>query len=201
MTTELASLAPWGEVVPGDRLLTVDDLLALPEDGHQYELVEGRLIRMPPAGGYSATQLSVRLILALGNYLDERPIGNITAPDGTFELGPRTGLVPDVGFIRRERVPPPNTPAYEKAIAGAPDLAVEIASPSQFRPELAAKARHYLAAGTSLVWIVWPRRKCIDVWHPGDLRPSLTLKIGDELDGEDVIPGFRYPLARLFAFS
>jgi Uma2 family endonuclease len=201
MTTETIALAPWGEVIPGDHLLTVDELLARPDDGCRYELVEGRLIRMPPAGGYSATQLAVRLILALGNYLTTHPVGSITAPDGTYEIGPRTGLVPDVGFIRAARVPPPGSPAHERAIAGAPDLAVEIASPTQYRPEMAAKARHYLAAGTSLVWVVWPRRKQVDVWRPGDLKPSRTLKIGDELVGEDIIPGFHYPLAQLFAFS
>lgn len=201
MATETAQLAPWGKVIPAERLLTVEDLLARPDDGQRYELVEGRLIRMPAAGGYSATQLAVRLILALGNFLVDHPVGSITAPDGTYELGPRTGLVPDVGFIRADRVPAPSSPAHEKAIAGAPDLAIEMVSPTQYRPEMAAKARHYLAAGTSLVWVVWPRRKQVDVWRPGDVKPSATLKVGDQLDGEDVISGFRYPAAHLFAFG
>ncbi len=59
------------------------------------------------------------------------------------------------------------------------------------------KARRYLDAGARLAWIVCPRRRQVDVWHPGDTAPK-TLAIGDTLDGEDVIPGFSHPVASLF---
>jgi len=81
----------------------------------------------------------------------------------------------------------------------APDLAVEAASKSQFLPEMAAKARDWLTAGVRLVWFVWPRTKQVDVWLPGNQNPARTLKIGDALDGLDVVPGFSHPLADLFA--
>lgn len=71
----------------------------------------------------------------------------------------------------------------DKAVPFAPDLAVEMASPSQYRPGMAEKARRYLTAGTQLVWIVWPKRRHIDVWRSGDLQPSQTLKAGDTLEG------------------
>jgi len=80
----------------------------------------------------------------------------------------------------------------------APDLAVEIASPTQYRPGMKAKAARYLAGGTALVWVVWPKRQQVDVWHPGATKP-VTLGLGDALDGEAVIPGFSYPIANLFA--
>ncbi len=63
---------------------------------------------------------------------------------------------------------------------------------------MAAKAQLYLAAGTRLVWVIWPRRQQVDVWHPNDKRPVLR-GVGDMLDGEDVVPGFTYPVASLFA--
>jgi hypothetical protein len=60
---------------------------------------------------------------------------------------------------------------------------------------MAAKARHYLCGGTALVWIVWIEEQAVDVWRPGDDRPSSTLTAGDQLDGEQVVPGFACPVA------
>lgn len=61
-----------------------------------------------------------------------------------------------------------------------------------------AKTAQYLGAGTRLVWIIWPRCRQVDVWHPGTRQPQ-TFGIGAVLDGEDVAPGFTYPVADLFA--
>jgi hypothetical protein len=63
---------------------------------------------------------------------------------------------------------------------------------------MARKAQRYLNAGTRLVWVVWPKRKEVDVWRPGDIKPSATLSVGDVLDGLDILPGFTYPVERLF---
>ena len=69
---------------------------------------------------------------------------------------------------------------------------------------MAAKMHIYLRGGTRPVWVVWPERQAVDVWRPGDLRPdaaamrpSATFDANDTLDGEDVVAGFRAPLARL----
>ena len=86
-----------------------------------------------------------------------------------------------------------------KPIPFAPDLAVEVSSPSQSAGDLAAKVALYLAGGTRLVWVVWPDRQQVDVWHPGDTQPSATLGVGDTLDGEDVIPGFIHSIGDIFA--
>jgi Uma2 family endonuclease len=79
-----------------------------------------------------------------------------------------------------------------------PDLAVEIASPSQSRADMASKARLYLQFGTALVWAVWPRHQRVDVWRPGGRRPSRILGSDDLLEGEDVVPCFSCPIAPLF---
>ena len=101
----------------------------------------------------------------------------------------------DVAFLRAERVPPEG--AEDAYIAGAPDLVVEIASPSQFRPEMGAKAWLWLQRGARLAWVVWPTRRQVDVWVPGRDEPR-TLILGDALDGADVLPGFSYTLTDLF---
>jgi Uma2 family endonuclease len=88
----------------------------------------------------------------------------------------------------------------DKPIPFAPDLAVEVVSPSQDADDMAAKVRTYFGGGTRLVWVMWPQSKHIDVWHPSQLdRPTKALVVGDDLDGEDVIPGFAYPVADVFA--
>ena len=86
-----------------------------------------------------------------------------------------------------------------KPIPFAPDLAVEVASPSQSTGDLAAKVALYLAGGTRLVWVIWPDRQQVDVWHPGDTQRAATRGVGAPLDGEDVIPGFIHPVADIFA--
>ncbi|HWE64912.1 MAG TPA: Uma2 family endonuclease [Chloroflexota bacterium] len=194
--------APWGELVPHEGLLTDDDLLALPDDGKMYELMEGRLLRMSPSGG-TATLLGVKLSSILYAFVSPHGLGAISGADGEYVLSkpgaPVTALAPDIGFVRADRVPPRDSPIHDKAWPLAPDLAVEVASPNQYRPGMATKAQVYLSSGVRLVWVVWPKRREVDIWHPGDTKPSRTLRMGDALDGEDVLPGFSYSLDQLFA--
>ncbi len=192
------TLAPWAEVVPGMGSMTTDDLLALPDDGWHYELVEGRLVRMPPSG-LEASSIGIILGAALLAFVRPRHLGIVTGEQGGYVLGPKTDLMPDVGFIRAERVPSRTSRAFKKLAPVAPDLAVEVASPNQYRPGMAKKAQYYLNAGTQLVWIVWPARQQIDIWEPGATEPRRTLKVGDMLDGGDVLLGFTYPVADIFA--
>jgi len=196
------TLAPWAEIVPGVGPVTVDVLLTMSDDGWRYEVVEGVLVRVAGRGLW-ATTIGRRLAGRLGDFVEDHDLGAVSGADGVYKFpGAETGLLPDAGFINaahRALVPDINKP-----VPFAPDLAAEIASPSQGAAEMAAKARLYLHAGTRLVWVVWPEQQAVDVWRPDDLRPdvgvmrpSATLGAGDTLDGEDVVPGFRAPLARL----
>ena len=199
-------LAPWAELVPEAGPMTTEDLLALPEDGHwQYELVEGRLVRMP-GSGFEASTIAVNLLTALGSFVKSHRLGRVTGADGTYNLTQpgdpgETALVPDVAFVRADRLPPRDSADYARALRLAPDLVAEVASPSQFRPELRDKAARYLRAGVRLVWLVWPSQQQVDVWRrDANGAPELvaTLQRDGALDGADVLPGFTYPLADLF---
>lgn len=100
---------------------------------------------------------------------------------------------PDVAFVTLERLPE----NVRDAVPLAPDLAVEVISKTDDFYQVDDKVDEYLRAGVRLVWIVRPIRKIIEVYHPGDRKPT-TLGIDDELDGEAVIPGFKLPVKALF---
>ncbi len=196
------TLAPWAEIVPDSGQTPVDALLTMPDDGWRYEVVEGVLVRMAGSGLW-ATTIGRRLAGRLGDFVEDHDLGVVSGADGVYKFpGAETGLLPDAGFLdaaHRALVPDINKP-----IPFAPDLAAEVASPSQHADDMAAKARIYIRGGTHLVWVIWPETQTVDVWRPGDLRPryqdmraSTRLAIGDSLDGEDIVPGFSILLARL----
>lgn len=195
------TLAPWAECVPGTAPMTVAGLLDYRgEDGWRYEVVEGVLIRV--AGSRpKANRVTDRLYRALGDFVEANRLGQTTPPDGVYDFErtgqPNTGLLPDIGFYHAFREP---LVEDDRPYPFAPDLAVEVASPSQKQGDLDAKARRYLRGGTALVWVIWPDSRAVDVWQPGDVqRPSGTLGVDDVLDGGETVFGFTYPIARLFA--
>jgi Uma2 family endonuclease len=175
----------------GTTPMTADQLAHLPDDGNRYELVEGRLIRMPPASFLSSV-VAATILRIIGNFVVERGLGLCAGADGGVRLKPNPDTVraPDVSFVRAERIPAGGlTAGYWP---GAPDLAVEVLSPSDRYPEVQRKVQEYLDAGTRLVWVVDPESRTATVFH-ADGR-STFLAAEDVLDGEDVLPGFRLPL-------
>jgi Uma2 family endonuclease len=195
-------IAPWAERVEGAGSMSADDLFALGEDtSHGYELVDGVLVRMSPTG-FQHGEIVFALGFALNAYVKLRKLGKVMAAETGYILSlpgqPDTVLAPDVSYVRAERVPARDDPNIAKFQRLAPDLVAEVASPDQFKPELAAKARLYLDAGVRLVWIVWPATQTVDVWRPGLDAPVATLASGEALDGLDVVPGFAHPAADLF---
>jgi Uma2 family endonuclease len=121
----------------------------------------------------------------------------MTGADGGYVLFPdrETLRVPDVGFIRKDRLPPRAERSRFPRLA--PDLAIEVLSPSDRMAEALSKVAMYLEAGVALVWLVDPAQRTIVVFQP-DASP-MTLRDGDILDGGDVLPAFSVPVAEIFA--
>src|SRR5579884_2980636 len=192
--------APWAEPVPDAPYpMTIAQMQALPDDAWQYELVDGRLVRMPGSGN-KASAIAMILASILVAFARPRRLGRVSGPDGEYNLtlpgaSTETALIPDVAFVRAGRLPALDSPAASAIPHLAPDLVAEVAPPSQSRPEMAAKARRYLDAGVRLAWVVWPDDKQVDVWHPGSDTPVATLREGDLPDGLDVLPGFTHPVS------
>ncbi|MBI3303795.1 MAG: Uma2 family endonuclease [Deltaproteobacteria bacterium] len=176
-------------------LMTADELLWLPDDDHKYELVAGELIRMPPSNFLHGT-----IAMNFGRLLSEHAIkydlGVVCTADTGFKLrqNPDTVRAPDVAFVSRERILVEGKP--EKFWPGAPDLAVEVVSPSDRFDHVLEKVEEYLAAGARLVWIALPRTQAVMVCRTA--REAKILRGEDELSGEDVLPGFVCRVKDLF---
>ncbi|HWE62665.1 MAG TPA: Uma2 family endonuclease [Chloroflexota bacterium] len=181
-----------------DRLMSADDLAGMPRH-EQYELVLGRLVPVAPASTDHGA-LGANLTRLVMNHVYEHRLGRTYIAETGFDITRpgdvgQTVLGADLAFIQADRVPARGRkPAFKKI---APDLVYEIASGDQTRAEMADKAKLWTGRGVRLCWIQWPRRRTIDVWHPGDPAPR-TLAVGDTLDGEEVLPGFRCPVAAAF---
>jgi Uma2 family endonuclease len=182
--------------------MTVKDLACLSDEIRGYELVEGRLVKAMPTGGGHGT-IGMKLGGRLELFVEEHHLGSVLSAETGFDLSqlgyPNTVLAPDLAFVRTERLPDRTSAEWDEYWQLAPDLVVEIASPTQYRPEMAAKARRWLVAGVRLIWVVWPRYRQVDVWRIGADDPVAVLSVGETLEGLDVVPGFACPVSRLFA--
>ena len=175
-------------------LFTAEDLFALPDDGFQYELIDGELVRMPPPG-FRHSRITTRVARFLDTFVDAHGLGTVV-DNGGFKLQetPEVVLAPDVAFVAADRLPP------EIEIVGypeiPPDLAVEVSSPSETRADIESKVERYFRAGVRLVWLLDPERKTISVRLPDGTASELA--VADTLKGGDVVPGFSVAVAELF---
>lgn len=182
-------------VMPSTALLTADDLLQLRIRGKCTELVGGVLVvREPP--GWTHGVVAMRLGAALANHAQRTGVGIVLAAETGFHLAsdPDTVRAPDVAFVRRDRLPPPDTVGYPVL---SPDLAVEILSPRDRPGEVLAKVADWLSAGARLVWVIDPQRRLARVYRLDGTEAQLHAD--DTLDGEDVLPGFACPLATILS--
>ena len=176
--------------------MSVEEFLQLPdEDPYRLELVRGQVVREPPTGALHGV-VQVVLGAALHQYVSSHRLGRVMVETG-YVLSRTEATVrgPDISFLARDRIQAGPWPL--SLIEGAPDLAVEILSPSNRAGEVAEKVADYLAAGCRLVWVVDPIRRQVTVHEPG--KQATSLLVSDALDGGPVLPGFRLPIEELFA--
>jgi len=176
------------------KLVSAEELLALPDDGMRHELIDGVLTTMvPPGAEHGGLESTVSGHLFV--HLTRRPTGRLVTGETGFRLRRDPDLVrgADVAFIRAERVPPAGLPAGY--FDGAPDLAIEVVSPGDSASEVDEKVHQWLDGGASAVWVIYPTGPRLRAHQPD--RTSRTYCADDEVDGGDLLPGFRMRLADL----
>lgn len=179
-----------------EKSYTAEELLRLPDDGTRRELVRGELREMTPAGnehGYVALRIASRL----ERHVDANRLGRVYAAETGFKIAsdPDTVRAPDAAFVNRERVE--EVGRVEGFWPGAPDLAVEVVSPGDTHAEVVEKSLAWLDAGCRMVLVAEPQRKVVTVYRS---REDIRILTEDEaVDGADVVPGWRLPVAEIFA--
>ena len=172
---------------------TIDQLRKDPPRG-RWELIEGRLQMMTPAG-YGHGKIVGRIFRLLSEHVEAHALGVVLTGEPGFIIGrdPDTLRAPDVAFVRAER----DEPELRGFFPGAPDLAVEVVSPEDRQQDVESKADQWLEAGSAAVWVIWPATRSVTVHRRAGERPEI-LHEGDTLAGESLIPGFACPIDKLF---
>ena len=177
--------------------LTAQDLWRLGEGDVRRELVDGEVVEMTPVGGVHG-QVTLRIARKLAEYVETHGGGEVVVGDVGFVLhlpdDPERVRAPDVAFVATERLPDGRVP--QGFLAGAPDLAVEVLSPTDNPVDVQRKVRDYLEGGAGLVWVVAPAARSATAYRPdGSAR---FLREHEALDGADVLPGLTIRLSDLF---
>lgn len=182
-----------------ERLMTAEEFARLPEprDGGKQELVRGRVVEIAPVGpdhGERATRAASRLL----DFTDRSRTGKVRVETGYWLPGaPDHIRAPDVSYVSAARLAGENV--LHGAVTQAPDLAVEVTSPSDRDHEVQEKLDDYLAGGVQRVWVVRPELKTVTVHRPGS--DAHTYRMGDTLDSDTAgfaEPGFELALEDLF---
>ena len=175
--------------------VTAEELLRKPDDGLRYELVKGALRKMPPAGSeHGAIAFNVGRLL--GNHVVERRLGQVYAAETGFKLAsdPDTVRATDAAFVRKERVD--QLGRIKGYFPGAPDLAVEVVSPSDTYRDVIDEVYDWIDAGVRMVLVVDPGCRVVTAYR--SRRAVEVLTDEDVVDGGDVVPGWRMPVRDLF---
>lgn len=156
-----------------------------------YEYINGNLKKknMPNA---KHSGITGRLVIELGIYLKKQKVGRVY-PEAHFQIGANK-RIPDVAFVLEERIPDTGEPQAFWNIA--PDLAIEIVSPTDFYQNVLGKIYEYFDAEVKQVWLINPEKETLTIYF-SSAETKVLLKT-DTLTCEDILPGFRLKLSDIF---
>lgn len=178
------------------KVWTEEELQALPDDGFIHEVVDGELI-MSPKNNFQHEGICMRLATAMSDFNRKNRLGVVRGSSAGYWMFNRNCRAPDISFLPKARLENLGfKPNSKKFFPGASDLAVEILSPNNTRTEITSRLRDLFASGTQIAWIIDPETESAEICH--SLTDRKLLGPGGELDGEHLLPGFRYPLPNLF---
>ena len=178
------------------QAITNADFQASPEFEGGYELLDGKLVKKVP--GYEHGWIAQRINRQITLFDPAEKLG-VVLPETSIDLGPGWVPQPDLAFLAGEGIPA----RYKKALRETPDLVVEVHSPRDLaskKRRLAAQAKieKYQERGVQIIWAINPEKQTVEVYHADPHRPVELKGVNDELDGENVIPGFKLAVKSLF---
>ncbi len=178
-----------------ERLTTTAEFWAIverPENADKrLELINGVIVEVPPSSKINAI-LGSWIIALLNMFVTPKRLGYVTGADGGYELGPHDTVIPDAAFIAKVRA----AGVEGKTFPVAPDLAVEVISPSETKTSVADKVQRYFHAGAQIIWAIYPKQRVVYVYRPA-AKPE-KVGIDGELDGAPVLPGFLLSVREIF---
>jgi Uma2 family endonuclease len=186
-----------GTTTHGGARLSIDEFRRIPDnEAGRSELVRGLVVREPPPGAEHG-HVGLNVALALAQHARRHDLGLVVSLETGFvlETDPPTVRAPDVAFISKERLPADGIPVGYWPFP--PDLAIEVVSPSDQAESIDEKALDYLRCGVREVWVVHPRSRRVTIYR--SRRDVHTLTEDAELDGGDLVPGFRVRVGDLLA--
>lgn len=180
------------------ELLTAEQFLELTTDDRRHrELIRGEVTAVAPAG-FEHGLVAAAIVHHLRAFVVGSGLGVVLSSETGFTTsrGPDTVRAPDAAFVRADQVPPPV--ARRGFVELAPDLVVEVVSPSDRASDVLAKALAWIDVGVRLVWVVDPVSRSVMVHQPGGLA---CIRRGDSagVDGGDVLPGLLIALDDIFS--
>ena len=174
---------------------TAEQLASIPDDGQRYELLDGELKVMSPAGNEHG-KIALKLGWRVAAFVEQNKLGETFAAETGFLISrdPDTVRAPDFAFITQQRID--DVGPVSGYWPGAPDLVAEVVSPNDSFSEVEAKALCWLAAGTKVVWVVDPRQRHVTAYRSAS---NITVIGTDEiLNADDLLPGWSVVVGDLF---
>ena len=178
------------------KIWTEAELQSLPEDGYLHEIVNGELV-MSPKNNFFHGRICTRLLVALENFNRSHRLGIVLDSSTGFWMYNRNCRAPGVSFVSKARLESLGFgPTERRFFPGAPDLAAEVLSLNNTRAEIDERLRDFFGSGTQIAWVIDPEQECAEICHAPDQRQLIGP--GGFLDGENLLPGFCYPIMDLF---
>ena len=175
--------------------MTAEELLMLPRGQFRYELINGELKTMSPAS-HQHGRIAMRIAVPLVQFVWKHKLGDAYAAETGFQLtsNPDTVLAPDAAFVTETRAREfRDNKGYWP---GAPDLAVEVISPSEGGTKVRSKVAQWIGYGARQVWIVDPKHETVTIHRPS--AESVRFELHQTLEADDLLPNFRIAVADIF---
>lgn len=166
---------------------TFHEWITIPENTDKsFELIAGELYEM--VSTWNSSEIAMLIGSFVTQYVLREGLGKVTGADGGYIVG-EDRYIPDVAFVRTDRLT--DAPRIDGYYPVAPDLAIEVLSPTDAPRKVRAKVLNYLQAGTT-VWLIDPVDRLVEVYVPG--KPAVLLDVTGTLNGGEVLPGFSLPV-------